>query len=63
MMANNNVYKIVVDNGSSVDILYYQAFQRMGLRDSDLRPSPNPIYGFTRDSVVPVGVITLPLTV
>ena len=62
MMANNNVYKILVDNGSSVDILYYQAFQRMGLKDSDLRPSPNPIYRFTRDSLVPVGVITLPLT-
>ena len=62
MMTNNNVHRILVDNGSSVDILYYQAFQRMGLRDSDLRPSPNPIYDFTRDSVVPVGVITLPLT-
>ena len=63
MMANNNVYRILVDNGSFVDILYYQAFQRMGLSDSDLRPSPNPIYDFTGDSVVPVGVITLPLTV
>ena len=63
MMANNNVYRILVDNGSSVDILYYQAFQRMGLRNNDLRPSPNPIYSFTRDSVVLVGVITLPLTV
>ena len=62
-MANNNVYKTLVDNGSSVDILYYQAFQRMGLRDSDLKPSPNPIYGFTGDFVVLVGVITLPLTV
>ena len=39
MMANNNVYRILVDNRSSVDILYYQAFQRMSLRDSDLRPS------------------------
>ena len=63
MMANNNVYRILVDNGSSVDILYYQAFQRIGLKDSDLRPSPNLIYGFTGDSVVPVGVITLPLMV
>ena len=35
----------------------------MGMKDSDLKPSPNPIYGFTGDSVVPVGVITLPLMV
>ena len=35
----------------------------MGLKDSDLRPSLNPVYGFIGDSVVPVGVITLPLTV
>ena len=47
MMANKNVYRILVDNGSSVDILYYQAFKRMGLKDSDLRPSPNPVYSFT----------------
>ena len=35
----------------------------MGLKTSDLRPSPNPIYGFTGDSVMPMGVITLPMTV
>ena len=35
----------------------------MGLKDSDLRPSPNLIYGFTGDSVVPMGVITLLLIV
>ena len=63
MTANNNVHRILMDNRSSVDILYYQAFQRMGLRNNDLRPSPNPIYGFTEDFVVSMGVITLPLTV
>ena len=30
MMANNNVDRILVDNGSSVDILHYQGFQEMG---------------------------------
>ena len=62
-MANNKIYRILVDNESSADILYYQAFQRMGLKNSDLKPFPNPIYGFTSDSMVLVGMITLPLKV
>ena len=63
MMTNNNVHRILVDNGSLVDILYYQAFQKMRLKASDLKPFPNPVYGFTRDSVTPMGVISLPMTV
>ena len=47
MMTNNKMHRILVDNGSSVDILYYQAFQKIGLKVSDLKPSPNPVYGFT----------------
>ena len=61
MIANNNVHKILVDNGSSVDILYFQMFERMGLKVNDLKPSPNPLYGFTGDSGVPLGVISLPM--
>ena len=61
MIANNKVHRILVDNGSSVDILYFQAFERMGLTVSDLKPSPNPVYGFMGDSVVPLGVISLPM--
>ena len=62
MIANNNVHRMRVDNGSSVDILYFQAFERMGLKVSELKPSPNPVYGFTGDSIVPMGVISLPMT-
>ena len=54
MIANNNVHRILVDIGSSMDILYLQAFKRMWLKVSDLKPSPNPIYGFMGDSVVPL---------
>ena len=35
----------------------------MGLKNSDLRPSLSPIYGFTGDSIITVGVITLPMMV
>ena len=34
----------------------------MGLKVSDLKPLPNLCYGFTEDSVVPLGVISLPMT-
>ena len=63
MVANNNVHQILVDNESSIDILYYQAFQKMGLKNSNLRPSPNSIYSFIGDSITPMGVVTLPMIV
>ena len=62
MIANNNVHRMLVDNESSVDILYYQAFERMGLKVNDLKSSPNPIYGFTGDSVILLRVISFPMT-
>ena len=62
MIASNNVHRMLVDNGSFIDILYYQAFQMMGLKVSDLKPSPNPIYSFTGDSVILLGVISHPMT-
>ena len=34
----------------------------MGLKDSDLKPSPNPVYYFTGDSVMSMGVISFPMT-
>ena len=62
MIANNNVHRILVDNKSSVDILYFQAFERMGLKVNDPKPSPNPVYDFKGDLVIPLGVISLPMT-
>ena len=41
IMANNKVHRILVDNGSLIDILYYQAFQKIGLKVSDLKLFPN----------------------
>ena len=35
MIANNNVHMMLVDNESSVDILYFQACERMGLKVSN----------------------------
>ena len=60
MIANNNIHRMLVDK--SVDILYFQAFERMRLKVNDLKPSPNPVYDFTGDSIVTLGVISFPMT-
>ena len=52
-----------MDNGSSVDILYYPAFQQMRLGLDQLRPVNSPLVGFGGMKVLPVGTITLPVVV
>lgn len=51
--SNNNVHRILVDNGSVADILSLSAFNRMGLSHEYLRPIVTPLYGFTRDLLMP----------
>uniref|UniRef100_A0A2N9EEI4 Uncharacterized protein n=1 Tax=Fagus sylvatica TaxID=28930 RepID=A0A2N9EEI4_FAGSY len=52
--------RVMVDNGSSADILYLPAYQQMRLDKDKLRPMDAPLVGFTGDKVCPVGIVTLP---
>ena len=52
-VANNLVHRLLVDNGSIVNILYWDAYQKAGLRQTDLTLKTSPFYGFTGDSVIP----------
>lgn len=60
-VGTNTVKKILVDNGSSVVILYHHAFSRMDLGDRKLENTYSPLYGFTRNEVKVVGTIDLPV--
>ena len=51
--------RVLVDNGSSADILYYPALQQMRLGRDQLRPVCSPLLGFGGMKVQPVGTITL----
>nr|XP_009383128.1 PREDICTED: uncharacterized protein LOC103970940 [Musa acuminata subsp. malaccensis] len=61
-IANAQVRRIMVDTGSSADILYFDAFQKLGLSRDNMKPILSALTGFTGDSISPLGAITLPLT-
>lgn len=63
VIANAYIKRIMVDTGSSVDILYLNAFQKLGLTKKDLTPMVSTLIGFTRDSISPLGTTALSLTV
>ena len=50
--------RVLVDNGSLADILYYPAFQQMRLGRDQLRPVNSPLVGFDGMKVQPMGTIS-----
>ena len=63
LIADYSTRRVLVDNGSSVDVLYYLAFQQMNLGRDQLRLVYSPLVGFGGMKVQPVGTITLPMVV
>ena len=63
LIADYTTRRVLMDNGSSADILYYPAFQQMRLGRDLLRPACLPLIGFGGMKVQPIGTITLPVVV
>ncbi len=51
--------RVLIDNGSSVDIIYLPAYKQMKINKERLRPINIPLVGFTGDKVRPSGVVSL----
>ena len=58
-----NMHRVLVDNGSSADILYYPAFQQMRIDRKRLVPTNAPLVGFGGSRVFPLGAVTLSVIV
>ena len=51
--------RVLIDNGSSTDIIYLPAYQQMKIDKERLRPIDIPLVGFTGNKVNPSGVVSL----
>ena len=51
VIAKHDVKKVLVDNRSSTDILFYDAFQKMKLPSHQLHPINAPLVRFTKNSI------------
>jgi hypothetical protein len=54
--------KILVDNGSSADILFLKTFEKMNLSQHMLHPPEYPLQGFGGKPIKPVGKVSLPVS-
>ena len=62
MIEGFNTRRVLVDNGSSADIIYLSAFQQLKVDQKRLRPFDSPLVSFSGDKVYLKGIVTLTVT-
>ena len=62
VVANKTAHRVLVDNGSSADIIFASDFDKKGIGREKLKPVNTHLRGFSREKVLPLGIIQLVLT-
>ncbi|GMN49655.1 hypothetical protein TIFTF001_018818 [Ficus carica] len=62
-VANNVVRRVLIDNGSSTDVIIMDAFSRLKIEGATLTPAQTPLYGFSGDCIRAAGTVHLPVTI
>ena len=62
VVANKTAHRVLVNNGSSADIIFTSAFDKIGIGREKLEPVSTHLRGFSREKVLPLGSIQLVLT-
>ncbi|KAL2254676.1 UNVERIFIED_CONTAM: Retrovirus-related Pol polyprotein from transposon [Sesamum indicum] len=61
-IANFTVHKVLIDNGSSADIIFKEVLNKMGLDNIRLEPVTIPLVGFGGSEVASLGTVNLPVS-
>ena len=62
IVANKTIHRVLVDNGSSVDIIFASTFDKMGIGREKLELVNTCLRGFSGERVLPLGSAQLMLT-
>ena len=62
IVANKTIHRVLVDNGSSADIIFASAFNKMGIGREKLEPVNACLRRFLGERVLPLGSVQLVLT-
>ena len=62
ILANANLHRTLIDQGSSADILFKTAFDKLGLEEKELKAYPNSLFGLGDTPVRPLGYMSLHTT-
>lgn len=61
-IADWELHKALMDNGSQANIIFLHAFDRMGINHNLFQLADNPLYGFGGKATLPIGKIILSLS-
>ena len=62
VVADKTIHRVLIDNGSSTDIIFTSAFSKMDIGREKLEPVKAYLLGFSGEKVLPLGSVQLVLT-